>query len=127
MAGKMRVTKEQYYSLNPMAKELHDYWMNFKTEMYNTLADSGKLWPLLKSEGDRLDEMVIELTPQIGLAGAKEIAREEIYDQTEEETEEEDPDEETEQDRQHREMWETYCEMRQLLDEMRNLDPNLDS
>ena len=76
-----RITTEQYYSLTPIGKELHDYWMNFKPKMYKELADSGKLWPLIKSEGDRLNEMVIELTPQIGLAGAKEMARAEIYDE----------------------------------------------
>ena len=81
MALKTRLTREQYIHLNPMAMELHDYWMNYKPEMYNELADSGKLWPLLKTEGDRLNEMVIELTPQIGLAGAKEMARAEIYDE----------------------------------------------
>ena len=81
MALKTRLTKEQYIHLNPMAMELHDYWMNFKPEMYNELADSGKLWPLLKSEGDRLDEIVIENMHTLGIAGAKELARAEIYDE----------------------------------------------
>ena len=79
--AKMRITKDQYWSLNPMAKELHDYWMNFKPKMYKELADSGNLLDLIQREGDRLNEMVIELTPQIGLAGAKEVARAEIYDE----------------------------------------------
>lgn len=79
--AKMRITKEQYWNLNPMAKELHDYWMKFKPKMYKELADSGELLPLILMEGERLDEMVIELTPQIGLAGAKEVARAEIYDE----------------------------------------------
>ena len=122
--AKMLITDEQYWSLNPMAKELHDYWMNFKPKMYNELADSGKLSSLIQSEGDRLNEMVIELTPQIGIAGAKEIAREEIYG--EDEPTEEDPEEETEQDRESREMWETYCELSDLLrkelDDLRNPD-----
>ena len=79
--AKTRLTKEQYISLNPMAMELHNYWRDYKPKMYKELADSEKLWPLIKSEGDRLNEMVIELTPQIGLAGAKEMARAEIYDE----------------------------------------------
>ena len=81
MAAKVRLTDEQYNRLNPMAMELHEYWRKFKPKMYKELADSGKLWPLIKSEGDRLNEMVIELTPQIGLAGAKEMARAEMYDE----------------------------------------------
>ena len=119
MALKTRVTREQYIHLNPMAMELHDYWMNYKPEMYNELADSGKLWPLLKTEGDRLNEMVIELTPQIGLAGAKEMARAEIYNE-DEETTDSDEYEETEQDRRNRELWESYCELRSLLNGQMN-------
>ena len=119
MAAKTRLTKEQYNSLNPMAMELHDYWMNYKPEMYNELADSGKLWPRLKTEGDRLNEMVIELTPQIGLAGAKEMARAEIYN-GDEETTDSDEYEETEQDRRNRELWESYCELRSLLNGQMN-------
>ena len=79
--AKMRITKEQYWNLNPMAKELHDYWMRFKPTMYNELADSKELLPLILREGERLNDMVIELTPQLGLAGAKEVARAEIYDE----------------------------------------------
>ena len=116
--AKMRITKAQYGSLNPMAKELHDYWMRFKPTMYNELADSKELLPLILREGERLNDMVIELTPQLGLAGAKEVARAEIYDETEET--EEDPEEETEQDRWNREMWENYVEMMNLLNGMRN-------
>ena len=116
--AKMRITKDQYWSLNPMTKELHDYWMNFKPKMYKELADSKELLPLILREGERLNDMVIELTPQLGLAGAKEVARAEIYDETEET--EEDPEEETEQDRWNREMWENHVEMMNLLNGMRN-------
>lgn len=41
----------------------------------------GTLLPLLISEGERLSDLVTELTPQIGLAGAEEMARSEIYDE----------------------------------------------
>ena len=76
-----RITTEQYYSLNPMAKELHDYWMKFKPEMYNELANSGKLYQLILTEGNRLDQIVIDNLQTLGEAGAKELARAEIYDE----------------------------------------------
>lgn len=76
-----RITNDQYCSLNPMAKELHDYWMKFKPEMYNELANSGKLWSLLQTEGNRLDQIVIDNLQTLGEAGAKELARAEIYDE----------------------------------------------
>ena len=46
-----RITWEQYLFLNPMAKELHDWWMNEKPEMYNEMADEGSLLPELKKRG----------------------------------------------------------------------------
>lgn len=76
-----RITTEQYCSLNPMAKELHDYWMKFKPEMYNELANSGKLYQLILTEGNRLDQIVIDNLQTLGEAGAKELARAEIYDE----------------------------------------------
>lgn len=76
-----RITVEQYQFLTPMGREMHDYWMKYKKEMYNELADSGKLLPLLESEGNRLEDMIDDLIPQIGIAGAKEMARAEIYDE----------------------------------------------
>jgi hypothetical protein len=46
------------------------------------MEQNGTLWTTLESEGERLDEMIIELMRQ-GLAEdqAKEIARAEIYDE----------------------------------------------
>ncbi len=76
-----RITVEQYSLLTPMGKELHDYWRKFKKKMYKEMADEGTLLPLLISEGERLSDLVTELTPQIGLAGAEEMARSEIYDE----------------------------------------------
>ena len=76
-----RITVEQYSLLTPMGKERHDYWMKFKPKMYNELADKGTLLKLLNSEGDRLTDLVIELTHPLGLAGAMEVARSEIYDE----------------------------------------------
>ena len=64
-----------------MGRELHDYWMNHKSKMYEELHQNGTLWEILNSESQRLHEMVIELTQQIGLAGAMEMARSEIYDE----------------------------------------------
>ena len=78
--AKMRITAQQYSSLSPMGVELHQYWMNFKPEMYQEMAESGTLWPTLESEDNRLNEMVIDLIHS-GLAvdQAKEVARAEIY------------------------------------------------
>ena len=121
MASKMKINKSDYHSLNPMAKELHDYWMNFKPKMYKELADRGNLLELVQREGNRLNEMVIELTPQIGLAGAKEVARAEIYDETDEETEEE-QEEMTEQDKRNAEMWEAYVQTMEELREMERME-----
>ena len=113
--SKMRITKQQYSSLSPMGVELHRYWMNFKPQMYKEMAEAGTLWPTLQSEDRRLDEMVIDLIHS-GLAEdqAKEVARAEIYEPTEDETDE---IEETEADRRSKEMWELFLEIRHLADE----------
>ena len=78
--AKMRISQQQYSSLSPMGVELHQYWMNFKPEMYREMAESGTLWPTLESEDNRLNDMVIDLIHK-GLAvdQAKEVARAEIY------------------------------------------------
>ncbi len=76
-----RITVEQYSLLTPMGRELHDYWRKFKKKMYKEMADEGTLLKLLNSEGDRLTDLVIELTHPLGLAGAMEVARSEIYDE----------------------------------------------
>ena len=72
---------EKYWHLCPMGRELHDYWQTSKPEMYRQMAAAGTLWPVLESEGDRLDEMVISLM-QSGMSEdmAKETARAEIYE-----------------------------------------------
>ena len=77
----MLITEDQYWSLTPMGRELHDYWMNHKTAMYQDLHRSGKLWEMLDRESQRLHPMVIDLMPELGIAGAKEVARAEIYDE----------------------------------------------
>ena len=78
--AKMLITKEQYWKLSPMGVELHDYWMKWKPEMYQQMAEAGTLLEVLQSEDRRLDEMVIDLIHS-GLSEdmAKEIARAEIY------------------------------------------------
>ena len=79
--AKMLITKEQYRSLSPIGREIHEYWRKWKPEMYKELNEDGSLWEVLKSEDERLNEMIIELM-QNGLAEdqAKEIARAEIYE-----------------------------------------------
>ena len=79
----MRITNEEYWNLTPMGRELHDYWMNYKTEMYNNLANSGDLLPILQSRGEWLHEIVVENLQTLGVAGAKEVARSMIYDEME--------------------------------------------
>ena len=113
--AKRLITKEQYNRLSFIGKEMHDYWMKWKPEMYQEMAEAGTLWEVLQSEDRRLDEMVIDLIHS-GLAEdqAKEVARAEIYDQTEDETDE---IEETEADRRSQEMWELFLEIRHLTDE----------
>jgi hypothetical protein len=81
--SKMLITKDQYWSLTPMGRELHDFWMNHKPKMYEELHRNGSLWRILDSESQRLHEMVLDLIPTLGIAGAKEVARAEIYDEGE--------------------------------------------
>lgn len=78
--SKMLITKEQYSSLTPIGKELHDYWMKFKPEMYKELAQMGSLWSLIEQQDKELDDMILQLIPQLGIAGAMEVARAEIYE-----------------------------------------------
>ena len=79
--AQMRITEKQYWSLSPLGMELHDYWMKFKPEMYKELAESGKLWPMLRSEQDRINEIVRDNLSALGIAGAMELGRAEIYDE----------------------------------------------
>ena len=78
--AKMLITKEQYSSLSPIGREIHEYWMKWKPEMYKELKAQGTLWEVLESEDNRLDEMIISLM-QNGMSEdmAKEVARAEIY------------------------------------------------
>lgn len=78
--AKMLITKEQYSSLTPIGKELHDYWMNYKPKMYKELAQMGSLWSLIEQQDKELDDMILQLIPQLGIAGAMEVARAEIYE-----------------------------------------------
>ena len=75
-----KITREDYLNLNSLAKELHDYWMKEKPELYNSLSRE-KLLSLLEQEGDRLDEMVCDLIQNgMSVDGALEVARAEIYE-----------------------------------------------
>lgn len=79
--AKMLITQEQYNSLSPIGVEIHTYWMKWKPKMYREMHKEGTLWETLKSEDERLFEMICELM-QNGLSEdqAKEVARAEIYD-----------------------------------------------
>ena len=78
----MLITMDQYRSLNPIGKEIHDYWMKWKPKMYRELNEMGRLWAVLSSENNRLNEMMIELVVEQRLAEdqAREIIRAEIYE-----------------------------------------------
>ena len=80
--SKMLITEKQYSSLSPIGREIHEYWMKWKPEMYQEMHRAGTLWEILSKEDERLFEMICELM-QNGLAEdqAKEIARSEIYDE----------------------------------------------
>lgn len=80
--AKMLITEKQYSSLTPIGREIHEYWMKWKPEMYQEMHRDGYLWETLSSMDKRLFEMICELM-QNGLAEdqAKEIARAEIYDE----------------------------------------------
>lgn len=79
----MRIPEARYWSLSPIGKELHDYWMKFKPEMYREMALNGTLLETLEREDERLFDLILELM-RSGMAEdqAKEVARAEIYDGT---------------------------------------------
>ena len=79
--AKMLITKEQYSSLSFIGKEMHDYWMKWKPEMYQEMAQAGTLWEVLQSEDNRLYEMGADLVSVQGMAPdmAMEVLRSEIY------------------------------------------------
>lgn len=71
----------QYYLMSPIGKELHDYWMTYKPEMYSQMQKEGTLWEVLMSEDERLDNMVVDLIHSgMSVDGALEVARAEIYE-----------------------------------------------
>lgn len=61
-------------------KELHDYLQDYKKKTYKEWTSSEELYRYLMSEGQRLEEMAVELI-QDGLAEdqMREIVRAEIY------------------------------------------------
>ena len=81
--AKRLITQQQYYSLTVIGKEIHDYWMNHKPKMYESMHKEGTLWETLKSEDERLFEMAWELVACQGLRENEmmEIIRAEIYDE----------------------------------------------
>ena len=79
--SKMLITKEKYSSLSFIGKEMHDYWMKWKPEMYQEMAAAGTLWEVLQSEDNRLYEMGANLVSVNGMSPdmAMEVVRSEIY------------------------------------------------
>lgn len=81
--AKMLITQEQYNSLTFVGREIHEYWMKWKPEMYKQMHKEGTLWETLKSEDERLFEMGANLVSVQGMAPdmAMEVVRSEIYDE----------------------------------------------
>ena len=81
--SKMLITQAQHSSLTPIGREIHEYWMKWKPEMYKEMHREGTLWETLSSEDKRLDDMMCAMVAEQGLAVdmAMEIIRAEIYDE----------------------------------------------
>ena len=81
--SKMLITEAQYSSLTPIGREIHEYWMKWKPQMYKEMHREGTLWETLSSEDKRLDDMMCAMVAEQGLAVdmAMEIIRAEIYDE----------------------------------------------
>ena len=81
--AKMLITQEQYNSLTFVGREIHEYWMKWKPEMYKQMHSEGTLWETLQREDERLFEMGANLVSVQGMAPdmAMEVVRSEIYDE----------------------------------------------
>ena len=79
----MLITKDQYYSLTVIGKEIHDYWMKSKPEMYREMYEQGTLWETLSREDKRLDDLACDLIAVQGMSVdmAMEVVRAQIYDE----------------------------------------------
>lgn len=77
------ITTDQYYSLTEIGKEIHDYWMKWKPEMYKEMAEQGTLWETLSREDTRLDDLAFNLIAVQGMSVdmAMEVVRAQIYDE----------------------------------------------
>ena len=76
-----KITREEYLNLNSLAKELHDYWMNHKKKLYNSMTKE-QLLTILEEEGQRLDDLAADLIQSgMDVPGALEVVRSEIYDE----------------------------------------------
>ena len=78
--AKMALTQEQYTRLCYEAKRLHDYWREWRPELYNEAAKDGDLLELVSSKGERMMDQILELM-QRGMteAEAREIVWEDEY------------------------------------------------
>lgn len=114
----MLITQEEYDNLSPITKELHDYLLKWKPKKYNELAKENKLLPYLLDEGKKLDKLVEDQLDYLGIAGAKQLAREEIYEDLPEGTDD-DPDGTAAHETALHEMWEIFrtemAELRQRI------------
>ena len=81
--SKMLIPKDQYYSLTEIGKEIHDYWMKSKPEMYREMYEQGTLLETLSREDKRLDDLACDLIAVQGMSVdmAMEVVRAQIYDE----------------------------------------------
>ena len=76
-----KITREDYLNLNSLAKEIHDYWMKWKPNLYNSMSKEEML-EYLENEGQRLDDLAADLIQSgMDVPGALEVVRSQIYDE----------------------------------------------
>ena len=81
----MLITQEQYNSLSFVGREIHEYWMKWKPEMYKEMYKAGTLWQILSEEDERLFEMGADMVSgpaRLSPDQAMEIIREEYQGQS---------------------------------------------
>jgi hypothetical protein len=75
------LTPEEHASLTPQGIMMADYWTEWLPKMCKKMKRAGTLYPTLKSEGERLAELMTELMQvhKYPMDGALEIIKEEVY------------------------------------------------
>lgn len=78
---KSLLTKEQRLSLSIQGKKLEEFWRTEKPKMYKSLYEEGSLYRILKKQGDRYEEMMIDMIRDgIPPNQAEEVVNYELYE-----------------------------------------------